>query len=217
MNQQNRMSQNLALESRTKENSRAEKTRFIVNMVNPRFQNYNRPLLLAILVGGLTFVLMIITFSLVMSAEPKKTWVSAVPKIDEVRTTSGSCTTMASYPQVFGSYYYIRTFMKQTVNPSQATTDENVKVSINADLCLNSEVTMLVYTPDQSASFINLNGLNYQERCFVPDEFKFGWNTVVGNAELCGNDVRWCWVNNHNADEDIKLKFCDGLYERYGI
>jgi len=98
------MEKNVALEPGTKQNSRAEKTKFIVNMVNPRFQNYNRPLLLAILVGGLTFVLMIATFALVMSAEPKKTWVSAVPTIDEVRTTSGSCTTMTSYPQFFGVF-----------------------------------------------------------------------------------------------------------------
>jgi len=85
------------------ESSKGTRTRFIVNMVNPRFQNYNRPLLLAILVGTLTFLLMMITFILVMSAEPKKTWVPPIPKIDEVRTTSGSCTTATTYPQFFGN------------------------------------------------------------------------------------------------------------------
>jgi len=50
-----------------------KKSAFIVNMVNPRFQNYNRPLLLALMVGLLTSLLMVCTCVLVMSGKPKMT------------------------------------------------------------------------------------------------------------------------------------------------
>jgi len=50
-----------------------KKSRFIVNMVNPRFHNYSRPLLLAITVGLLTFILMVCTCLMMMAVKPKQT------------------------------------------------------------------------------------------------------------------------------------------------
>jgi len=51
----------------------AKRSRFIVNMVNPRFQNYSRPLLLAITVGLLTFILIVCTCVILMAVKPKQT------------------------------------------------------------------------------------------------------------------------------------------------
>jgi len=63
----------VVVETGERESNIQKKSRFIVNMVNPRFQNYNRPLLLALLVGFLTFFLMILTFIMMMAAKPKRT------------------------------------------------------------------------------------------------------------------------------------------------
>jgi len=73
------------------ERSFAKKPMFIMNMLQSRYQNYSRPLMVVSLVAVLKFVLMITTFIIVMSAEPKKTWIKPVPRIDEVRTHNESC------------------------------------------------------------------------------------------------------------------------------
>jgi len=68
------------------ESSKPKETRFIMNMVDSRYQNYSRPLIVMTLVAVLKFVLMITMFLIiVMSAKPKK------------ETTS--CTKVTSYQQ----------------------------------------------------------------------------------------------------------------------
>merc|ERR1719320_813435 len=142
--------------------------------------------------------------------------VPPVPKIEEVRTKSGSCTTATSYSQFFGTVWDIRDFMRKNMNPKQATSDENVEVTVHVDMCLNSEAKVLVYASYRTTTFRNLEGMNYQENCFVPDEFRDGWELAMDNPEVC-KGARWCWMDTKNPDEDIVLKLCDGLYERYNV
>jgi len=103
------------------------------------------------------------------------------------------------------------------MNPQQGTSDENVKVTVNVDMCLNSEAMVLLYASYRSTTFRNLQGMNVQENCFIPDEFRLGWDLAIDNHEVCGTEVRWCWVKWEEADEDIVLKFCGGLYEQYTV
>jgi len=200
--------------------SKAKKTRFIMNIVDPRYQNYSRPLMIIILVAVLKFVLMITTFRILMSVEPKKTWIHAVPKIEEYNTTSKSCTRADSYQQFYGSVHEIREFMWDTKTPEPETSNEDIEVNVEVtvDMCLRRPVKVMTYNPSYSTPLENnQNGMNALENCFVPDEFRRGLS-LIHNRELCGDMVRWCWdYNQDHINEDAVLKFCDGLEEEYTV
>lgn len=205
--------------------SKAKKTRFTMNIVDPRYQNYSRPLMIIILVAVLKFVLMITTFNIVMSVEPKKTWIHAVPKIEEVQTTSKSCTRADSYQQFYGNVHEIRDFIWDTKTPEPETSNENIEVNVNVtvditvDMCLRRPVKVMTYFPSYSTPLENnQNGMNALENCFVPDEFRRGLSLIHNNAELCGDTVRWCWDHNQdNINEAAVFEFCDGLEEEYSV
>jgi len=146
---------NTGLVPPTEEISKVEETsltKIIMDMVEPRFQNYNRPLLLSMLVAILTFGVMITTFCIVMSVEPKKIWIHPVPKIDEVRNTSESCTRETRYQQIFADVYTIRDFMRTTRDPYHETSEENVAITVSVGMCLANEAKILHYDKWQKIS-----------------------------------------------------------------
>jgi len=215
MKQENKVT-NTSLSPPIDESSKAKKTWFIMNMVDPRYQNYTRPLMLAILVAVLKFVLMITTFITVMSRSPKKTWIHPVPKIDEVRITSESCTNVTSFQQYYGSIWEIRQFMRETRNPQVETSNENIEVNVHVDMCLKRPVSLLQYHLGLTSPYRKPTGMNILDYCFVPDEFRWGYDLRM-NDKICGTQVPWCWVYEHKPDKDIVFDFCDGLDEGYHL
>jgi len=65
--------------------------------------------------------------------------------------------------------------MWKTLNPTPPeVTDENVEMSVEVDMCLDSEVSLLI-NAERATSFGNFDEMNMQIRCLIPDEFCMGW------------------------------------------
>lgn len=104
--------------------------RSVIDMVNPKFNNFSKPFLLAISVGLLTLIVVVyLAFHVIF-------------KEDEVQTqATTSCTDAISYPQYFGGYASQREFIGQTrfadSRLAGTKTSENVVTETTVDICVN--------------------------------------------------------------------------------
>ena len=131
-----------------------KKTDFIVNMVNPRFHNYDKPLCLALTVALFTMITIIIMALGLIAQPPKDIFIDAVPGTNQTTTV---CTDHRSYPQFIGHHQMQREFVtKMTVLPPPQNVPENAVVTLTPTICIDTVYVTLSGQSNWGFSFWNV-------------------------------------------------------------
>jgi hypothetical protein len=169
------------------------KDKFIV-MVNPRFKSFNKPLAIALLVGGSTFIFIIILFSVMMSAYEDRAVVGKLGLISNIMNEEASCVksltklvplveddefakgiaTETSYP--CSDYSLIAGYEKPALRPNY--------VGVGPDL-----ITGRFVLNNNWENFCNLDGIDYLERVSVVRNYMGG---------IVDEELRTCVVATSN-------------------
>jgi len=130
-----------------------KKTDFIVNMVNPKFHNYDKPLCLALTVALFTIALVIIMAGVLVAQPPKDIPIDAVPGTNQSTTV---CTEHRSYPQFIGHHEMQRALVnKLTQLPPPQNVPENAVVTLTPTICIDTAYVTLSGHSNWGFSFWN--------------------------------------------------------------
>jgi len=180
----------------------------LVNMVNPRFHNYDKPLTVALIVGGLTSLIVVVLIV-----------VQVATTLFEVETTS----TVVDYPQFYGSYAGQRRWYEKLVSNTESTgaSEGSAETSVHVDLCLEL-IQVLVPENDGIASksmkfWRNVAGseaaggplgVGYLENCWPPEGFLLGQE-----LDLSQEPAPW----NGQGDTNKAMSLCPGIDAAYRV
>lgn len=151
-----------------------------INKVDPKFFEYDKPMTLAVTVGGITLLLGVAVFLLQLATG-----------LFEVTTESVAVT----YPQMYGSTYTHYLFISRTTATAEAVEGDGTSTEITATLCIKYIQVLVPDTDDPSKSmpfWSNVAGnlaVPFMEFCWPGDEFMQGQslNTDVEPAVWNGD------------------------------
>jgi len=153
---------------------------WFINKVDPKFFEYDKPMTLAVAVGGITLLLGIAVFLLQL-----------VTGLFEVTTESVAVT----YPQMYGSLWIHQMFIQRITATAETVEGDGTSTEISSTLCIKY-IQVLVPETDAAdkampfwSNVAGSLGVPYMESCWPGDEFMQGQslNTDVEPAVWNGD------------------------------
>lgn len=162
---------------------------WFINKVDPKFFEYDKPMILAVVVGGITLLLAVAVFLLQLATG-----------LFEVTTTSEAIT----LPQIYGSIFDQWRFIRRITATAEAVESAGTSTEVSSTLCIKY-IQVLVPATDSTSSAMPFwsnpagqLGVPYMENCWPGDEFMQGQslNTDVEPA---------VWNNDPGTYQEIAL------------
>jgi len=172
-----------------------------VEVVDARFLEYDKPLLLAVVIGGLTLLLGIIILILQLTTD--------VFNVDAKSTA-------ISYPQFYGSMDDQRRWYQQVTSNVQTDTEAHSETTTTTELCIT---LIQVAVPDHDGKdkampfWSNVAGtlaVPYLEPCWPGDNFMNGQS--INPNSISVDDV---W--NGDDGNQVSISLCPGVYNTYSV
>lgn len=184
-----------------------------IDLVNPKFKSYTKPLTPALLVGAGTLVLCVIVLIISMNTT----------------ITSDSCSTTRTYPQFYERAEKQSQYLIETVTQSIPECTESEKCdgesdgseyysTVSLDICLKKEVAIpLTATSSTDTNFqYNVEDGAYAtslHNCLVQSEFMDG-QSVSSVYDAAGWVVSW---SGESGDAHDPIGYCDDLEDTYSV
>lgn len=191
---------------------------WLVNLVDPRFHNYNRPIMIAMLVGGGSMLFTLLLLFLQLTTD-----------MFHVETT----TTAIAYPQFYGGAGDQRRWYSKMTQARPAVTTSTGETTTTTTLCI-SIMRVPVPEGDQPAAQVGntrwskampfwenvagSHGVNYMENCWPPEGFLKGQDPKHAPEPFNGATHPFAggqWSGTD--DQSVRMSLCPGVYNGYQL
>lgn len=160
-----------------------------INKVDPKFFEYDKPMTLAVAVGGITLLLAVAVFLLQLATG-----------LFEVTTESVAVT----FPQMYGSLWTQQMFIQRITATAEAVEGDGTSTETSSTLCIKYLFVLVPETDsaDKSMPFwsnvAGTLGVPYMETCWPGDEFMQG-------QSLNTNEEPAVWNGDPGTNSEIAL------------